>query len=866
MNTIVLYMYTSSFSERLRGFSEIKRLVSYCFGELSSENVTLDNQIATYVYKMVLNIDEERLDYRYVCTFPDGTYTVKNETVVDVVGGEATDDKKVTGVPEENIVSNFSASIDSTEGKIKTGVGRWKRKNTSNVDLSPYLINVDPLLLPYDMFVNANESENSTISFSLDWYLISGWPKFYPLDDVSSNYQYTGKRINVDDLKSVVYDYFTEYFTVGNGEETFVNGAERPGKFLWSFIEAGVNGYDTTFKGMPLNFSSSKINLESARFVAVLQVETDLEVPMRTSLIYNQTWNCMTLLVQINVDSYFVDGSISLEQLYQLRVNKAKTDESTLYGPMLVFGENVLQFDKVDRAYNESEIIVLNEPIESENYYEYNQYQYDKRIEIKYNDSAKDIELFGVKYFPNVDYIVRGTIFSGTKYQTQVDLVIPRSRIRGVFDPQIGRDRLFIDGLYNDNFFAVLSDVDGAPISTYATFVSKNTIKIDGTFTVSNTYYPSSANLTFDGTTFIGSATVYAIGDWPVYSDTIDSISASSMLNRLSTSNFDDILVSIDGTESMTNILITYSSPGVIRPLKTKNANIDEFGNISVLEKENNTNIFRLDGAFEPSYKNITSFSACEDPSVTRQLLNGLRGYNTKLMNLNPTSLWYRRVSEQGVNSGNINVNGTALNIPYAIGRRQVSPLLNVWGQGFYSFAEDNFVDSPVQGIRDPKDQKFFLSSKVMSVPSFFRTSNYSVSEVLEGTDVKNSSVTYVSGNTRLSVQIDLEGIVSNYLFNAGVFKFFSDVWESLNTTISPYQISKEYIDRNLLNRYIVDSIDVYQRPYSRTEIVSSELSPEYEGFGFINTIGIQAMRFFDFSIPIDGSKQVMLAFNIKRR
>jgi hypothetical protein len=115
-----------------------------------------------------------------------------------------------------------------------------------------------------------------------------------------------------------------------------------------------------------------------------------------------------------------------------------------------------------------------------------------------------------------------------------------------VFDPQIGRDRLFIDGLYNDNFFAVLSDVDGAPISTYATFVSKNTIKIDGTFTVSNTYYPSSANLTFDGTTFIGSATVYAIGDWPVYSDTIDSISASSMLNRLSTSNFDDILVSID--------------------------------------------------------------------------------------------------------------------------------------------------------------------------------------------------------------------------------------------------------------------------------------------------------------------------------
>jgi hypothetical protein len=866
MNTIVLYMYTSSFSERLRGFSEIKRLVSYCFGELSSENVTFEDQIATYVYKVVLGIDEEHLDYRYVCSFPEGTYTVKNETVIDVVGGKPDEDKKITGVPDENIISNFSASIDSTEGKIRTGVGRWKRTNTSNVDLSPYLINVDPLLLPYDMFVNAKESGNSTIAFSLDWYLISGWPKFYPLDNVSTNYQYTGKRINVDELKSTVYDYFTEYFTVGNGEETFANGAQRQGKFLWSFIESGPNGYATTFKGMPLTFSSSKINIESTRFVAVLQVETELDVPMRTSLIYNQTWNCMTLLVQINVDSYFVDGSISLEQLYQLRVNTAKTDESTLYGPMLVYGQDVLQFDKVDRAYNEREVVITNEPIETENYYEYNQYRYDTRIDIKYDDSSKDIEIFGVRYYPNVDYVINGVVFSGTRYQTEINLVVPRSRIRGVFDPQLGRDKLFIDGLYNDDFFAVLSDVDGAPLSTYATFVSRNTIKIDGAFTVSNTYYPSSENLTFDGTTFIASAKVYAIGDWPVYEDLIDEISAYSMLNRLSNSMFNDVFVSIDGTESSTNISITYSSPNVIRPIKTKNASVDDFGNVTVLEKESNTNIFRLDGGFEPSYKRITSFSACEEISITRQLLNSLRGYNTKLIGVNPTSLWYRRVSEQGVNSGNINVNGAVLNVPYAIGRKQVSPLLNVWGEGFYSFAEDNFIDSPVQGITDPKDQKFFLSSKVMSVPSFFRTSNYSVSEVIEGTDAKNSSVTYVSGNTRLSVQIDLEGIVSDYLFNSGVFAFFSDTWDELNTTISPYQISKEYIDRNLLNRYSVESIDVYQRPYSRTEIVSSELPPEQQGFEFVNTIGIQAMRFFDFSIPIDGSKQVMLAFNIKRR
>jgi hypothetical protein len=58
----------------------------------------------------------------------------------------------------------------------------------------------------------------------------------------------------------------------------------------------------------------------------------------------------------------------------------------------------------------------------------------------------------------------------------------------------------------------------------------------------------------------------------------------------------------------------------------------------------------------------------------------------------------------------------------------------------------------------------------------------------------------------------------------------------------------------------------VYQKPFSRTEVVSTTESPEIEGFVFANTIGIQAKRFFDFSIPVDGSKQVMLAFNIKRR
>jgi hypothetical protein len=153
-----------------------------------------------------------------------------------------------------------------------------------------------------------------------------------------------------------------------------------------------------------------------------------------------------------------------------------------------------------------------------------------------------------------------------------------------------------------------------------------------------------------------------------------------------------------------------------------------------------------------------------------------------------------------------------------------------------------------------------------MSVPSFFRTSNYSCLDSSVPSNNKDAAVSYMSSTSRLTIQIDFDKIISDYLFNAGIFEFFSTVWDSLETSLSPYDISKEYIERNLLDRYFVESIDVYQKPFSRTEVVSTTESPEIEGFVFANTIGIQAKRFFDFSIPVDGSKQVTLAFNIKRR
>ena len=838
-------------TEQIRLFSEMKDFVSYCYRNIGSNNIDPSSSRARYLATFTLNIDDEHRDYRYKTQFLDGSYVVKEETssVYDP-------NRNVSGVTNQTSLSNFLSSVVSADNKLKLSSGRWRKIGTTNADSTPYLINVDPLLLPYDTFVNGTEEGSSPQSFPLDWYIIAGWP-LYELN-IESNYEYLGKRIDIDSLASTEYDYFSDYFTVGAGDETSVNGQQRSKRSLWTEISLGSNGYTTMFKGLPISFSSPTVNIEGSKFAAVLQVENDLSVPSRISLIYNQRWNAMTLLVQININSYFIDGSITLDQLYKLRINESKTDSTQVLGPMIVFGSDTLRFNELPegRIYTVEDVIITNETNpEIENYYEFNQYTYETVRRIESEPSLKDIELYDVDYIPNCDYTIEADIFFGTPNRTRVTLTIPKGRIRGVFDPRLGRTRTFIDGLYGDRFFAVLSDVDGSPLATYVRFDSENSVVIDGPISLPNPTLASQP-------TRLNYATVSVIGDSPVYRSLVDDVSASSIFKRFSNRDYQDVLIAIDAQESRSGIVLSYLKPSVLRPTNVKVGILDEFGNVSVQTVKNTSNIFRVDGGFEPSYKNIIEYAAAEDLSITRQILDSLKGYNTQIIGINDINLWYRRVSDQGVNIGRLNIRGNVVNVPYAIGRKTLSPLVNTWGEGFYSRAEDNFIDVPVSGTEDMEDDRFFLSTKIMSVPSFFRTSEFSSSRVSDGSSDQNASVRYLPTQNRLTMYIELDRIISDHLFNSGVFAFFSSIWESLSTTTSPYTLSREYIERNLLDRYYVDSIDVYTRPSTVTEVVSVI---DTSGFTMVDTIGVQQKSFFEFSIPVDGSKDVSLAFNIKR-
>lgn len=815
------------------------------FSSSITRNTSINiSRINPYLYSQgfTLNITDTEKNFRYSTSLLENTYTVKEESTYDNFigfGGPSTTNRTV----------NFIGSLDKSSGKFKPKVGRWKERSSSSIDGTPYLLNVDPLMSPYDLFVNVSQEDAAPENFSFDWYLISGWPKSIELKDFNSNYRYLARRIDETLLQSLEYDYFSQYFTVGKGLEKTSDGQERGRSTLWTEIFQSPDGYKTIFRGFPLIFRTD-LDLTGVRFAAVLQVDEGLDTPSKVSLIYNQQWKTITLFVQIDVNNYTIDGSIPLVDLYTLQNNRANTDiSSILYSPVFLYSAKNLEFDITPRIYNikVEEITSIPTDAAGADDYQYNRYTYNIEEKTEVDQSRPgDIELFGVSYVPDADYTIKCDLFLGTPDKVNVTFTIPKSRIRGVFDTNLQRYRVFIDQIFEDSFFGVLSDIETGPRLLYATFSKKNTIVFN------------------NKETQIYNASVSAIGSYPTYRTHLKEISAGSILDKLYDGEFSDISISKDGYVSRSGIEFSSKAPSILRPTKFKRGALDTENSVSLIEEQNVSNLFRLDGAFEPSYDKIIEYSAAEDLTLTRQFLNSFNGANTDILTVNDIFIWYRRVSVEGVSSGFININDTTVNFPFPIGRRTLSPLKNTWSNDFYLLSTDEYVDDSRGGLENMKDSRFFLSSKAMVIPTYFKTFNFSVSDLGQAPE-SLTAVQWIQTGSRLTISVDFDKIIESYLFNAGVFNYFQTIFADLETDKTFYELTKEYIAKNLLDKYYVTSIDVYSKPYQITQVVSSETDPELTGFFKADVINIESRKYFEFSVPVDKSQQIALTFNINR-
>lgn len=753
---------------------------------------------------------------------------------------------------------NMATSTSNPRGKSIPSVGRWKRVQSRNSDFRPYTLNVDPTQMEYDSFSGISYKTIEPDIFPLDFYVISGWPmKATTVDEYE--YNYIGDRIDIDSLKSDEHDYFSDFLTVGQGTENFRSGTSRGTDNLWSIIKKQDNGsYSTMFKGLPLDFES-RIDIDGYKFSAILQIDDTIDASRKIDFIVNECWGFVVLFVRVALSGGDIDGSITFDELYNLVGNKQKTDVGIIDGPMQIFAsQGELSFDKVPRVLNKKSIQITNTPSNSDVYEPFRQYEYSENITTMVDvNLPSDIELFGVEYYENSDYLIVGDLYVGTQYQTTVTLCIPKFRMRGVFDPSTQRTRAFVDGSYADRFFGTVCDTLTGPVGTTFSFRVKNTVECNGSIRL---YGQSSNPTNMSGIlTTINNPRVYVIGSDPVYKKFVESCTAKNILDSISDGDFVDTLITPSGDSSKSNVRLSYHYPIKLKPSSYKTSIIDEDGNIEKITEKNSLNIFRIDGGFEPSYRDVLLFSATESPLLTRQKLNSFAGKNTNIVGLSRIPLWFRRVSKTPIDSASVIINDSRVNLDIAIARKFLSPTADTWGDSFYSQASDIHIDSPVSGMEYMRDGNFFLSSKASNAPTYLYYHDFTVGDI-----GSNSPVEYLKTDSSITIQLNLHRIISEKLFSSGVYEFF----ESISPNIGTYLATKRYIDSNLINAFRIKSVEIFAKPSDITVIKSTEVAPETLG-GFTKTdefeVGQDSEPIKVITIPLDGNRELCLGLNIIR-
>jgi hypothetical protein len=768
-----------------------------------------------------------------------------------------------SSITKEQSTNNIASSMRSQRGKTFPNVGRWKKSDSSNANLEPYTLNADPLQLQYDNFTGIPYNDAIPDTFPLDFYVISGWPMDATPED-EFTYDYTGKRIDPELLKSVDYDYFTAYFSVGDGSEKFTSGNRRSYRTLWSKVKTSDDDkFETMFKGLPLRLIS-KNNIDGYRFCSVLQVEDGNFGPRKITVITNEKWRCITLLVSVSLSTSSIDGSLTVKELYNLSNNQLNTQYGQLYGPMCIFGsDDILRFDLSPRAYNDKKIIKKNSYINPTNSYDdaqrhdgFRREEYETKVTIEYDYAApNDIELLKVPYYPNCDYIIEGLLY---KENVKISMCIPRERIRGVYDPVLMRKRTFVDGSYLDSFFSMVCDSTTGPIKTLFKFDGKDSITCDGSLRL---YGQNSAPVDVSGIlTKISSPVVYAVGDQPVYADTINSCVAQKVLEDISYGLFHDIYVGLSGKLSQSKIQFEYNTPQKLKPNSYKSAFVDFSGKITFTDSKNDLNIFRVDGDFEPSYKDVLHFSSSEDKLLSKIFYNSFNGMNTNVVGTNNIGLWFRRVSDNVISDGITAVNGDRVRLPFAVGRIFIQPNIDIWKNAMYAKAKDKTIDVGVIGIDAKSTGRFFLGSRECNLPRYLRSHQYDHS-----VNDENFSVSYVTTSNYLTLQVNLKKIIADEIFSKGLAKFFDNVRSVLSSS-NPYAVAREYIESELINAYSIKSVEIYTCPSSVTEVISSVNDPkDLKDYRKMDELQVNDQNGFVTSFPLDGAYRVLLAFNITR-
>lgn len=309
-------------------------------------------------------------------------------------------------------------------------------------------------------------------------------------------------------------------------------------------------------------------------------------------------------------------------------------------------------------------------------------------------------------------------------------------------------------------------------------------------------------------------------------------------------------------------------------------------------ELKSNATIFRYNGGYEPIFKPLVAFkkefeatfSGTPDPQIVslanvRLNLNDPDIFDIK--NFNHIKVADTRILLLEEDDRYLPQYPLIGEVP--IGRDDMFLLQSNWDWGYHWKYSDRFFKNPVSGtLRIEEDQNFL--AKVMNLPLNLEINIFNsqkVTQDIDSIDMTNLDLAWQETNTEVVGRINVQKILRDYLFNAGVQSSFTSTFvDSTNTiltvnndflgklTLTDYINS--YIVSNLIPLYDINSVEFYSKEsksvVSNTQSIGSIVNTV--DFQFLSNDSSRFQQGFSLSrnLQINKSERLELKFRFSKR
>lgn len=767
---------------------------------------------------------------------------------------------------KENYIPELALS-----SKVVPFINKWVYDNESvDVRENPYRLN-NSIVFGYSNFSPVfDEISRNPKFYTHEWYYLQKYPPYMTLQEKIDSFSYFDEDLDIDELKSINNDYFTEYFT----RET-IDGLSITRDFKYSLFSSGtkIKPSETLFRGVkveikdrtefsPLNFdkaskkyiSSEKYN--DYKFSAVL---TYGEEAPDVSIIKNDKFKAVTLVVRADfkddpqfrynigpTSHNFIDRSL----LYSVNNKLGSTGQDSLF-----IADKLISGKIVDWKADEDKFIVSLGSDSNENLPSLlNELQLNKNG--GYNDLKVELEYASL----NLKYTFKG--------------------IRNI----------------TSNTFEC-SSIEGIPL--YGTILpdSSNNLNLNNikiAWGINEFLYMSP----------LGKNPIYIDGGYNGYLSVMDFISFGNLAYLINEGSPSIKYINIDknGYEEFNTFCIDLIRPDYIvtsdylqtqeirkspQEIQTDAAiigyEIVAKNRVDVIE------MLRNRGEYTPKFTDIFRFVDTDD--LKHESLDFLNiNFLTALPHIKDEnigkikSLFFNKVNIENPRSilGDDAKNGEIYPLidEIAIDKRDMFVFKSNWDTDYYKSYSKRNISNSIIGTREPKEQKSFFASKIISIPNNIQIEKISSGIVTKQEFIESASsinnvesaivseILEIEDKRQLILSVFTEKLISNWLIEDGIEKTF-------NKFINPefsfedegiIDVMKKYIELNIIPRLFLKEISLWERSWN---LQKNQISPDLIELNLTDVEkvakGFKKIKEFQVTFEEFGSINFRLIYNLPK-